>query len=113
MYFAEISKLNPELAAVRPVLRPMLKYSSSYQHPLPLLPQAYSKEEFMEDWKIGCLQFLVGIIPLAAGAFADKVDDRMANLWMYAVNRYVMALHALGAVDFVTKIAAGIGLTYP
>ena len=67
----------------------------------------------MEDWKIGCLQFLVGIIPLAAGAFADKVDDRMANLWMYAVNRYVMALHALGAVDFVTKIAAGIGLTYP
>eukprot|EP01047_Picozoa_sp_COSAG01_P044173 COSAG01_NODE_3975_length_5476_cov_11.325646_7_plen_70_part_01 len=68
LYFTELQRLNPALAAV------------------------YSKEMFYEDWKIGCLQFLVGVLPLAAGAFADKTDDRMANLWMYAVNRYAMAM---------------------
>eukprot|EP01047_Picozoa_sp_COSAG01_P037696 COSAG01_NODE_3012_length_6723_cov_13.578351_7_plen_120_part_00 len=36
LYFTELQRLNPALAAV------------------------YSKEMFYEDWKIGCLQFLVG-----------------------------------------------------
>ena len=49
--------------------------------------------------------------PDAAGAFADKTDDRMANLWMYAVNRYAMAMHALGCVDMVKQIALKLGLS--
>jgi hypothetical protein len=52
-----------------------------------------------------------GVLPLAAGAFADKTDDRMANLWMYAVNRYAMAMHALGCVDMVKQITLKLGLS--
>ena len=51
---------------------------------------AYPKEHFMEDWKIGALQFLTGIMVLGAGTFAQKQDNRMADLWMFAINRYLM-----------------------
>ena len=70
----------------------------------------YSKDMFYEDWKIGICQFLVGVIPLAAGAFADKTEDRMANLWVYALNRYALAAHALGTVEYVAGIAEGLGI---
>ena len=50
---------------------------------------------------------------MAIGTFAQPVDDRMANLWMYAVNRYGMAIQALGGPQYVKSLADKLGLDYP
>ena len=78
-----------------------------------LAPQAYPKEHFYEDWKIGAIQFVTGVIPLGAGTFSSKQGDRMANLWMYAINRYLMAMAALDVPAYVKALAEKLELPYP
>ena len=73
----------------------------------------YPKEHFMEDWIIGCIQFVTGIIPLGVGTFSQKTGDRMTNLWMYAINRYMMGMQKLNTHEYIKKLASECGFDYP
>ena len=67
----------------------------------------------MEDWIIGCIQFVTGIIPLSVGTFSQKTGDRMTNLWMYAINRYMMGMQKLNTHEYIKKLASECGFDYP
>ena len=86
LYFEELGRLNPKAAA------------------------EYTREHFYEDWKIGGLHFITGLPVLGIGTFGQPADTRMADLWMYAFNRYAMALKELGVVAYVKGVATKLGL---
>ena len=77
------------------------------------LVENYPKEAFYEDWKIGCLQFVVGVLALGMGTFATPQENRMADLWMFAISRYMMGMAVLGVPEYVKETANKLGFEYP